>query len=358
MRLYFYLLSFIFCFNLRAQEGIPVFFDYLTEHYYVVHPSLAGVNTEGTKFRMTSRKQWFDVENAPSVETFAVDSRISERSGIGAMFFNDKAGHSYQRGFSLTYAHHINFNTRNSRVSRPGLSNSGSVNQLSFGLSLGRVSYGYNLPSTGLGTQGGVGTSGLENGLDPNKDVGYFNFETGISYVNFNYYVHLTLKNLLFKPDEIFGEEYIAANNVIPVDGATNALSHNLFDFGKGILSAGYLIFTEGRLSFEPSILYMRDFLTSQSSIDLNFKGYYDLEYDQIWFGIATRNSLDGADSDPSINSIYTGQKLSIISPFVGINYRNFVFSYNYTFQLGDKVNYLPMGIHQFSLGYNLFVFN
>ena len=31
----------------------------------------------------------------------------------------------------------------------------------------------------------------------------------------------------------------------------------------------------------------MRDFLTSQSSIDFNFKGYYDLEYDQIWFGIA-----------------------------------------------------------------------
>ena len=37
------------------------------------------------------------------------------------MFFNDKAGHSYQRGFSLTYAHHINFNDdRNSRASRPG----------------------------------------------------------------------------------------------------------------------------------------------------------------------------------------------------------------------------------------------
>ena len=180
----------------------------------------------------------------------------------------------------------------------------------------------------------------------------------GISYVNFNYYVHLTLKNLLLKPDLIFGEEYIAAYNVNLGEDEDNSFNHNLFDFGKGILSAGYLIFTEGRLSFEPSLLFMRDFLTSQTSIDFNIKGYYDLEYDQIWFGIATRNSLDGADSDPSINSIYTGQKLSIISPFVGINYRNFVFSYNYTFQLADKINYLPMGIHQFSLGYNLFVFN
>jgi len=358
VRLYFYLLSLIFCFNLKAQEGIPVFFDYLTEHYYVVHPSLAGVNTEGTKFRMTSRKQWFDVENAPSVETFAVDSRISERSGIGAMFFNDKAGHSYQRGFSLTYAHHINFNTRNSRASRPGLSNSGSVNQLSFGLSLGRVSYGYNLPSTGLGTQGGVGTTGLEPTVDPNKDVGYFNFETGISYVNFNYYVHLTIKNLLLKPDLIFGEEYMAASNLNLGEDEDNSFSHNLFDFGKGILSAGYLIFTENRFSFEPSVLLMRDFLTSQTSIDFNIKGYYDLEYDQIWFGIASRNSIDGAESDKNLmNNAYAGQKLSIVSPFVGVNYRNFVFSYNYTFSL-SKENYLPLGIHQFSLGYNLFVFN
>ena len=67
---------------------------------------------------------------------------------------------------------------------------------------------------------------------------------------------------------------------------------------------------------------------------------------------------LNVGKSDKNLmNNAYAGQKLSIVSPFVGVNYRNFVFSYNYTFSL-SKENYLPLGIHQFSLGYNLFVFN
>ena len=44
----------------KAQEGVPIYFDYLTENYYLVQPSMAGVNLVGGKIRMTARKQWFD----------------------------------------------------------------------------------------------------------------------------------------------------------------------------------------------------------------------------------------------------------------------------------------------------------
>jgi len=41
-------ITFIFalCFfvqGLKAQEGLPVYSDYLTDNYYLIHPSMAGV---------------------------------------------------------------------------------------------------------------------------------------------------------------------------------------------------------------------------------------------------------------------------------------------------------------------------
>lgn len=30
-----------------AQEGIPVYFDYLTDNYYLIHPSMAGAGDGG-----------------------------------------------------------------------------------------------------------------------------------------------------------------------------------------------------------------------------------------------------------------------------------------------------------------------
>ena len=86
MRFYIFFLSIFFTLNIKAQEGVPVYFDYLTENYYLVHPSMAGVNLVGGKLRMTARKQWFDQVEAPELQTLTADLRLSERSGIGVRF--------------------------------------------------------------------------------------------------------------------------------------------------------------------------------------------------------------------------------------------------------------------------------
>ncbi len=39
-----------FGFKSMAQEGVPVYFDYLSDNYYLVHPSMAGIG-EGGKIR-------------------------------------------------------------------------------------------------------------------------------------------------------------------------------------------------------------------------------------------------------------------------------------------------------------------
>ena len=38
-----------------AQEGLPIYSDYLTDNYYLIHPSMAGV-ANCAKVRLTARK--------------------------------------------------------------------------------------------------------------------------------------------------------------------------------------------------------------------------------------------------------------------------------------------------------------
>src|SRR5690554_7373063 len=66
----------------NAQEGIAVYQDYLTDNYYLIHPSMAGI-ANCAKVRLTARQQWFDQKDAPALQTVSFNTSLSERSGIG-----------------------------------------------------------------------------------------------------------------------------------------------------------------------------------------------------------------------------------------------------------------------------------
>jgi hypothetical protein len=51
-----------------SQEGIPIYADYLSDNLYLVHPAMAGASN-ANKIRLTARKQWFDVNTAPNLQT-------------------------------------------------------------------------------------------------------------------------------------------------------------------------------------------------------------------------------------------------------------------------------------------------
>lgn len=75
-----------------AQEGLPIYSDYLTDNYYLLHPSMAGVSN-CNKIRLTGRQQWFGDEKAPSLQTMSINGRIGESSsGVGAIFLMMKMG--------------------------------------------------------------------------------------------------------------------------------------------------------------------------------------------------------------------------------------------------------------------------
>jgi type IX secretion system PorP/SprF family membrane protein len=298
---------------------------------------MAGVNLEGIKIRMTSRKHWLDQPNAPNLQTFSIDSRLNNRNGVGMILFKDENGYHAQTGLSLTYAHHINFNEDRSRINEPNLFNYGSINQLSFGLSIGGVQN--SLDQTSFAPFEGEVDNLITQVMESS---GYFNMDIGVSYVNFNYFAHLTLKNVLFSPSNIYGDEVYD-------------FSKNYTSFIKYVASFGYLFFTETPFSFEPSVLFHGSKLTSEKAIDLNLKSYYNLDYGYLWLGLSYRQSFDGAQ-------YLDGEKIGkqtyqLVTPIFGASYKDFVFSYNYSYQRGNIV-LGNGGFHQLTLGYNINLFN
>ena len=257
MRRPFALIIVLFFLKLNSQEGLPVYSDYLTENYYLVHPSMAGVNLVGGKVRMTSRKQWFDQQDAPNLQTLSVDYRLTDRSGVGTIIYKDQNGYHSQIGAYLTYAHHINFNKSLLPSKRPYPSKDDDINQLSFGISAGGIQNSLDQTSFDL-----YDYDPLIAGIK--QSTGYFNVDAGMSYVTNKYYAHLTVKNLLWSPHNMYGVD-------------TYSKRPDRTSFKRLVASFGYIFYTELPWSFEPSVLFQAAELTNEQAMDVNFKAYYKL---------------------------------------------------------------------------------
>lgn len=299
-----------------SQEGVAVYSDYLSDNYYLLHPSMAGA-ANCAKLRLTARQQWFGQDDAPALQTLSFNGRVGEQSGVGGIIYNDKNGYHSQKGFKLTYAHHIMF-------SRDQI----DLNQLSFGLSVGLVQS--SLDETEFLKSGDFDP--YIDGTIVQKDS-YFNVDVGMSYNYLDFYAHLTLKNAIETRREIYS---VYENDNIR----------------KFILNAGYIFGDEENLMWEPSMMFQIVDQTKEKSFDINLKVYKTLDFGKIWGGLSYRRSLDGAEFVEN-NSVET-QKLQFITPLIGVNYKDFMFSYTYSHVTG-AIKFDNGGYHQITLGMNLF---
>jgi type IX secretion system PorP/SprF family membrane protein len=313
-KLIFLSLITIWCSDLKAQEGLPIYSDYLTDNYYLIHPSMAGV-ANCNKVRLTGRQQWFGQDNAPSLQTFSINGRIGESSsGVGAIVFNDKNGYHSQTGAYLTYAHHLMFSR-----------NTIDLNMLSFGLSAGMIQY--KLDETAF-----VEFDPIIAGIE--QSATDFNVDFGFSYHLINFYAHATIKNLLKNEGVNINEQGVSYDN----------LTTYLFSAGNVFSKFG------SDWSFEPSVLFSYKDATEESFIDVNFKAYRDFDFGSVYAGVSYRRSFDGAQYTNG-NSI-SSQKLQYFTPLVGIEYNNFMFAYTYSYQ-ANSVVLDNGGYHQLTLGFN-----
>jgi type IX secretion system PorP/SprF family membrane protein len=283
-----------------SQEGIPVYSDYLSDNYYLIHPSMAGA-ANCAKVRLTARKQWFGQDDAPQLQTVSFNGRVSDKAGAGIIVFNDKNGYHSQKGLKVSYAYHLLF-------SRDEI----DLNQLSFGLSAGVIQS--QLDETEFLNSGDFDPN--INGNIVQRDS-YLNFDFGASYNYLNFYAHGTIKNVVETRRQIY--------SVYESD-----------NLRKYLLSAGYVFGNKERVLWEPSLLFQ---LTEK-------------DFGSLWGGVSYRRTLDGAEYVKN-NSVAT-QKLQFFSPIVGLNYNNFMIAYTYS-QVAGAVRFDNGGYHQITLGLNLF---
>lgn len=295
-----------------AQEGIPVYSDYLTDNYYLLHPAMAGASN-CDKLRITGRKQWFGQEDAPELQTASFNMRLDEKSGAGIILFNDKNGYHSQKGVKLTYSHHIMF-------SRDDV----DLNQLSFGM------------STGLFQQQLDETTFIDYDplvSDQIQKSSYFNVDVGMSYNFLNFYVHATVLGALESKRKLYSD-FESAN------------------LRRYIFSTGYAFGDKLTLLWEPSILFQMIDATKEKLVDLNIKAQRQIALGEgtVWGGFSYRRSFEGAQYLTSTG--VASQKLQYITPFLGVTYKQFMIGYTYS-KVSGPVLFDTGAYHQITLGFN-----
>lgn len=291
-----------------SQETLPIYSDYLSDNVYLVHPAAAGIGNCG-KLRLTGRNQWSGVPDAPELQTLSFHTRAGEKSGVGAILFNDKNGYHSQQAIIGTYAYHID------------LGRIDDVNQLSFGLSF-------------MIAQNTVDESKFNPALAANDPAitgiiqsrNYFNADFGMAYHNKGFFSYFTAKNLLLTARNLYDDDYESLN------------------LRRYLVTAGYYFGNNESLQFEPSAMLQIVERTGEKFVDFNIKAYKTLDNAQVWAGLSYRQGFDG-------NTI---EELRYLSPIVGVNYKKFMIAYTYTKQTGDFL-FDDGGYHQISLGINLF---
>ena len=298
--------------SVKAQEVIPTYSDYLTDNLFLLHPSMAGAANR-SQIRLTARQQWFDVDNAPSLQTLSVNGRVGDKLGVGGTVFNDQNGNFSKIGAYGTVAYHLLF-------SRSEL----DLNQLSFGISAGIVQH--RLDQSGF--------TEFDPIVDGNNVSDMFgNMDIGMSYYYMDFYAHLAAKNIISVRRELFYSDAVPSNQ------------------RKYLFSTGYVFDNYGDWSYEPSILYQLREATNEMNIDLNMKFYRNVDFGQVWGGLSYRNSFEGAEYTGDGDEIKS-QQLRYITPFVGLDYKNFMFGYTFSYQFNSLV-LSNNGFHQLTIGYD-----
>ena len=299
---------------IHGQLQLPIYADYLTDNYFLVHPAMAGAQLEGVQARMTHRSQWQGVANAPSLQTINAHGRIGLKSGLGTVFYTDRNGFQNQVGASVTYAHHINLIVGNR-----------DIHQLSFGLSAGVLNNTHDQTQFDikLGDPLVEGSQVKSNGL---------HMDLGLTYIRYQFYTHFTVRNLIFKGQNISDD--------ISLDKAK-----------KIIVNTGHFFELSENAALEPSVMIQLVDYADLPSFDMNMKSHHTLNNLNFSFGASYRFG-----TQPNTN-LFSGENLNQdhkqLTLLTGLQFRGVSFFYTYTHSFED-IQIAPFNSHQFTLGFDL----
>jgi type IX secretion system PorP/SprF family membrane protein len=162
--------------ELRAQQD-----PHYTQYMYnmsVMNPAYAG-SKEGMSGGFLYRKQWVEIEDAPTTGTFFIHSPVGRNVGLGLSVISDKIGPVEENNFYADFSYTLNL---------------GGEHRLAFGLKGGLTMHkiDFNFISTTLPQQ--VSSDPFFSG-NPNNT--FLNIGSGVFYYTDKYYVAFSVPNML-----------------------------------------------------------------------------------------------------------------------------------------------------------------
>ena len=223
-------LAIITFFDVSAQQD-----PHYTQYMYnmsVINPAYAG-SKENLTGGLLYRKQWVDIEGAPSTGTFFVNSPVGKNVGLGISAINDKIGPVEETNLYADFSYTLNL---------------GGDQKLAFGLKGGGTFHKVGLFSD-------IGNGHVPDLDDPsfqqNSSKSFLNIGSGLFYYTNKYYVAFSVPNML----------------------KNSYLSYNGVHYGNEVLhyflTGGYVFDLNPNLKFKPSTMIKSAF-NAPVSVDLS----------------------------------------------------------------------------------------
>ena len=223
------LIAVVTLFEANAQQD-----PHYTQYMYnmnVINPAYAG-SKENLSFGLLYRKQWVDIQGAPSTFTFSGHTPAGKNVGVGLSIIADEIGPVKEQNVYGDFSYTLNL---------------GGEHKLALGLKAGATFQKIGLfseiaPSLPVPT---------DDGFSEDTNNIYFNLGTGLFYYTNRYYVALSLPNMI----------------------KANYLDYNGVKYGTEtqhyFLTGGYVFDLTPNLKFKPFAM-LKSAFNAPSSLDLS----------------------------------------------------------------------------------------
>jgi len=225
--------------ELQAQQD-----PHYTQYMYnmnVINPAYAG-SKENLSIGMLYRKQWVEIEDAPTTATFSGHAPVGKNVGLGLSVISDKIGPVEENNIYGDFSYTLQL---------------GGEHKLAFGLKAGLTLHQVGLFSDINHT--------LPDANDPafaeNTSNSYFNLGTGLFYYTNKYYLALSVPNMM----------------------KSKHLDFNGREFGSEVshyfLTGGYVFDVSENIKFKPFFM-MKSAFNAPTSLDLSTNFLFNQKFE------------------------------------------------------------------------------
>jgi type IX secretion system PorP/SprF family membrane protein len=225
--------------DLQAQQD-----PHYTQYMYnmnVINPAYAG-SKENLSIGMLYRKQWVEIEDAPTTATFSGHAPVGKNVGLGLSVISDKIGPVEENNIYGDFSYTLQL---------------GGEHKLAFGLKAGLTLHQVGLYSDINHT--------LPDQNDPafaqNTSNSYFNLGSGLFYYTNKYYLALSVPNMM----------------------KSKHLDYNGRKFGSEVshyfLTGGYVFDVSENIKFKPFFM-MKSAFNAPTSLDLSTNFLFNQKFE------------------------------------------------------------------------------